>query len=308
MSASNYRRRPLEGGYECEFVEEPKELQSECSICRSILCEPYMVDCCGYKFCCTCIKRVEEVEKPCPLCNGVFISVPDRQLERQLNERAVYCENKKKGCNWIGELRQLKQHLNSEASFDSNQKLCDYQVVRCRQCQQFVERRKLNISCPHLPSEPCPYKYAGCRVNLPQPKLEDHLQRNLAHHATLAATKAEALDADIKTIRDELQATIQMSETMRTELETSKRTFRIVRGVLVILLTSVLVLVTVNYYQNKALPGYLSKIYQWCKTLKVSSKRRLYVQERMINYLKSVQKMGGKLFRNLTKTLDGLPK
>ena len=242
MSASNYRRRPLEGGYQCEFVEKPKELQSECSICLSILREPYTVDCCGNKFCRTCIKRVEDDNKPCPLCNIDFTSVPDKQLERQLNDRAVYCTSKDKGCNWIGELRQLKKHLNPEASLDNDQELCDYHEIQCLQCQQFVERRKLSIPCPHLPSEPCPYKYAGCTFKKSKPELEAHLKQNVVYHATLGARKAEILDADIKTLRAELQTTKQRS--------------RIVQGELAILFAILLVFVAVNYYQNNA--GHLS--------------------------------------------------
>ena len=277
MAVNNSKRRSLEGGYQCEFVEKPKELQSECSICLSILCEPYTVDCCGNKFCRTCIKRVEDENKPCPLCNIAFTSVRDRQLERQLNERAVYCKNKDKGCNWIGELSQLKKHLNLEASLNSDQNTCDYQ------------------------GEPCPYKSAGCTFNKPKPEIEAHLKQNVAYHATLAARKTETLDAGIKTLRaelqttkqrsqtlrEELQATKQMSqtmkeelqamkqisqtmraeledskqtsETMRVELETAKWTSQVNRmshGVLVILLAILLVFVAVSYYQNK--PGHLS--------------------------------------------------
>ena len=44
---------PLEqlGGYDCEFVERPQELQKECPICLIILREPFQVTCCGYSFC-----------------------------------------------------------------------------------------------------------------------------------------------------------------------------------------------------------------------------------------------------------------
>ena len=252
MAVNNSRRRPLEGGYQCEFVEKPKELQSECFICLCILCEPYTPDCCGNKFCRTCIKRVEDDNRPCPLCNIAFTSVPDRQLERQLNERKVYCKNTDKGCNWIGELRKLKQHLNPGAHLDSVQQICDFQEIQCLRCRQYVERKKLNIPCPHLPSEPCPYKYAGCTFKKSKPELEAHLQQNVAYHATLAARKTEALDADIKIIRAELQAKKQRSQILSQELETLKQTSRIIQGVLAIFLAILLVFVAVNYHQNEA--------------------------------------------------------
>ena len=169
-----------------------------------------------------------------------------------MNERKVYCKNTDKGCNWIGELRQLKQHLNPGAHLDSVQQICDFQEIQCLRCQQYVERKKLNIPCPHLPSEPCPYKYAGCTFKKSKPELEAHLQQNVAYHATLAARKTEALDADIKTIRAELQATKERSQILSQELETSKQTSRIIQGVLAIFLAILLVFVAVNYYQNQA--------------------------------------------------------
>ena len=210
------------------------------------------MDCCGNKFCRTCIKRVEDDNRPCPLCNVAFTSVPDRQLERQLNERKVYCKNTDKGCNWIGELRQLKQHLNPGARLNSVQEICDFQEIQCLRCQQYVERKKLNIPCQHLPSQPCPYKYVGCTFNKPKPELEAHLQQNVTYHATLAARKTEALDADIKM---NLQTIKQLSQILREELQASylrTQIHRIIQGMVGILLVTLLVFVAVNYWQNKA--------------------------------------------------------
>ena len=45
-------------GYACDFVDTiPKELQTECSICLHVLRDPHMVDCCGYRFCKSCIEQ-----------------------------------------------------------------------------------------------------------------------------------------------------------------------------------------------------------------------------------------------------------
>ena len=35
------------GGYDCEFVERPQELQADCPICMVVLREPFQVTCCG---------------------------------------------------------------------------------------------------------------------------------------------------------------------------------------------------------------------------------------------------------------------
>ena len=49
----NSRKTPPteRGGYDCEFVERPKELETDCPICLLVLREPFQVTCCGNSFC-----------------------------------------------------------------------------------------------------------------------------------------------------------------------------------------------------------------------------------------------------------------
>ena len=71
---------------------------------------------------------------PCPLCKQkIATSIPDRQLERLLNEKLVYCSNKKSGCKWTGELGRFEtSHLMNE---------CLYAQVLCSQCQRVNVKR-----------------------------------------------------------------------------------------------------------------------------------------------------------------------
>ena len=56
------------GGYDCQFVDPPQELQTECAICLHVVREPYLVDCCGYRFCRVCIENVDtEARKAQPV-------------------------------------------------------------------------------------------------------------------------------------------------------------------------------------------------------------------------------------------------
>ena len=142
----------LRGGYEAQFVTAfSSEIQSECSICLSILREPFLVDCCGYRFCKTCIDTVEEDNKPCPLCNEDFSTFPDKQLQRILNQRDVYCKHKEDGCEWIGALSTLDGHLN--VNFDDTDKRlegCEYTQLKCSHCESLILRKDFklhNIRC-----------------------------------------------------------------------------------------------------------------------------------------------------------------
>ena len=57
-------RQPHRVGYDCEFVERPpKAVQCECPVCLLVLREPHQVTCCGYSFCATCVKRVQNDKK-----------------------------------------------------------------------------------------------------------------------------------------------------------------------------------------------------------------------------------------------------
>ena len=114
-------------GYECTFVDPlPKDLQGECSICLQILREPFLVSCCGYRFCHHCILPLQRNKRPCPLCNSKFSTLPDKQLQRILNDKQVYCCNKSSGCPWRGKLVMFEDHSGS----------CSYLMVPCSHCHQ----------------------------------------------------------------------------------------------------------------------------------------------------------------------------
>ena len=132
-----------EVGYDCEFVDTiSADIQTDCSICLLILREPYIVQCCGNRFCKPCLEGVQSIVKdsqrpqdaPCPLCKQkIATSIPDRQLERLLNEKLVYCANRKNGCKWTGVLGKFETgHLVNE---------CLYTTVLCSQCERVSVRR-----------------------------------------------------------------------------------------------------------------------------------------------------------------------
>lgn len=116
-----------QAGYECSFVEElSSDLQSECSVCLHVLREPYIVSCCGYRFCRGCIEKVLKTTRRCPLCTKGFSTLPDKHLERVLNDKNVYCVNKSSGCKWKGKLIGLEEHVGK----------CTWQKVSCPYCKE----------------------------------------------------------------------------------------------------------------------------------------------------------------------------
>ena len=177
-------------GHDCDFIGgPPKELHWQCSICLLTLRQPYVVDCCGHHFCKACLDGATEVNvigrTRCPLCKQEFTSMPNKGLERELNQRKVYCTHKKSGCEWTGELRELDSHLNDRSASaksapqcilrsDSNDQppaSCDTTDSLLSEGCQFVKLHCCNPYCPamvlrsqmkaHLDS--CPNKPICCK-------------------------------------------------------------------------------------------------------------------------------------------------
>lgn len=123
------------GGYDLDFIETPPE-DYECPICHLVMKEPQIVDCCGYKYCLTCVDRISFAGRGCPMCQEPnFKNMPEKQLQRKIFDLKVNCIERKQGCNWEGEIRHLSNHL---------QQVCLYVNVSCPlKCGQIYQRCKL---------------------------------------------------------------------------------------------------------------------------------------------------------------------
>ena len=190
----NERREGKREGYAVEFVRKPpKELQTECSVCLQVLAQPKMVDCCGYRFCSSCLSEVELSvgrQQLCPLCGQPFTSMPDKQLERTLSGFEVYCSHKQKGCKWKGKLGSLLEHLNERPRSEQDLRQgCPFQTVKCIRCRSPCQRSLMGDHVENKCSRrdlDCHFKYAGCKVRKPKPELERHMREAVPTHLSLA--------------------------------------------------------------------------------------------------------------------------
>ena len=130
-------------GFDCEFVQRPpKAFQVDCPVCLMIVREPHQVTCCGYSFCQPCINRVERDKKPCPTCNEEEFSVfPNKGLQRAIYEYQVLCRHQKLGCQWVGELRELDDHLNESPILGRQFIGCEFAEVGCNDCGKSFQRQ-----------------------------------------------------------------------------------------------------------------------------------------------------------------------
>ena len=157
------KRHQLQGGFECIFVKDPPEhLQTECSVCLCVLREPYLVDCCGYSFCRSCIETIKSENKPCPLCAVQFTTcIPDKRLQRTLNDFQVYCSHKGNGCEWVGSLGNLTQHLNAKPLSEGERLSgCQLTSVECKHCFDHVPRQDIVKHETMI----CPQRQHSCEI------------------------------------------------------------------------------------------------------------------------------------------------
>ena len=130
--------------------------QSECPVCHLILREPYQVSCCGYAFCRVCIDSIDSANGPCPSCrNTTFNKFEDKGKKRSLYAFKVHCSNKEQGCQWVGELGQLDNHLNLNPSQQNQLQGCQLSQIQCLHCSEPFLRSDIedhqSKKCPRRP-------------------------------------------------------------------------------------------------------------------------------------------------------------
>ena len=134
------------GGCDYDFIYQPPD-RLVCKICHLPSRDPYLSVCCGHVFCKSCldnIKKAAAITNVCPVCRDEeFMTFPNKQLDREIKNLYIYCTNKGKGCEWQGELNDIKNHLGNSDG-------CQFEEVKCSNgCGKMIERQYLETECPH---------------------------------------------------------------------------------------------------------------------------------------------------------------
>ena len=148
------------GGYDCDFVESPAD-DLLCKICQHAARDPIFAVCCGHSFCSSCLERYHQSKvidhSGCPLCRKKnFSTVEDKRTERGVLNLKVFCPHKHQGCEWIGELRSMENHMKKNST---NNIGCPFTEVQCSNgCGVVMQRRLVE---GHLKSE-CELREVDC--------------------------------------------------------------------------------------------------------------------------------------------------
>ncbi len=155
---------PQLSGYRCEGVESVEDY--ECPLCLHVTREPSLTSCCGQHFCQACIQKILTDNKPCPLCKeNSFTTLLDKKQRRRIFDIQIYCNKKADGCDWMGGLGELEQHLGEK---------CQLVLVDCPyNCRKHIPRRFLTEhktnDCPRRPHS-CEY----CQLEVTYQEIQDN--------------------------------------------------------------------------------------------------------------------------------------
>ena len=122
------------GGHNEDFVHEVDH-RLVCMVCTKPFREPRITSCCRQNFCESCLKRWMKKNAPqncCPHCRAEgrrFHHSLNQSLKSEVECLSVKCSNHRRGCGWVGELRQQRRHLESDSG-------CGYVQVECPNCCQ----------------------------------------------------------------------------------------------------------------------------------------------------------------------------
>ena len=184
------------GGYDCQFVDPPSKML-ECPVCLLTLRDPHVTTCCGNYLCEPCFLRVLADRGSCPLCNDAeFNAFLHKGVQREINALKVSCIHQDQGCEWVGELGYLQQHLlPSPGGRDG----CGYEEEECRyQCGGRFQRRLLEKH----ESEKCRMRLPEVQFHILTRKLEAENQE-LKEELVVVNQKLHEFESENQDLREE---------------------------------------------------------------------------------------------------------
>ena len=87
-----------------------------CALCQDVVRKPLQTKCCGQVYCKVCINRLPRIVRGmlgCPHCREKLEVFIDKRAENFVNNMKISCINSKRGCSWMGQLTNLKGHLDN---------------------------------------------------------------------------------------------------------------------------------------------------------------------------------------------------
>ena len=98
---------------EFDFVERPSE-DFFCPVTFELLLDPYLTAGCGNHLSQRVMTRLKSEGKLCPICKKPSLATMlDKFHRRKLHAVQVHCPHTPSGCEWVGEVIELSQHIQT---------------------------------------------------------------------------------------------------------------------------------------------------------------------------------------------------
>lgn len=98
---------------ELDFVERPLE-DFFCPVTFELLLDPHLTACCGNHLSQRAVSRLKREGKPCPICKEPDLATMlDKFHRRKVRTVQVRCPHTPGGCEWVGEVGELSQHIQT---------------------------------------------------------------------------------------------------------------------------------------------------------------------------------------------------
>ena len=228
-SDSDEDRAMYRGGYDLQFIAESEVGEDErCAVCHLVLRDP-MLSRCGHHMCSDCLSEIAARSNrqmfSCPTCRTNLDKssdfFPDNALKRRLLDLRVRCKNAEGGCDWIGELRTLRNHTKKRCKFrqcslkcgkrvrkDQFQfhleNECPHRSVRCVHCSEEMDAGEIEThrsGCPRLPVS-CIFQ---CGLTVPREEMDAHVDKQGACPAVVLQCDCREVGCEFKGTRSELE-------------------------------------------------------------------------------------------------------
>ena len=238
-STADNQSRSMERDF--HFVERPSQ-DFFCPVSLELLLEPQLTSCCGHHLSLEAATRLQREGKPCPMCNGEqWSAVLDKYHRRKVQEVRVCCWYKDNGCEWVGEVNELKRHADSCVKRPWE---CKYCALKCTYgegegrhwptCLEFpepcpngcevgsVERCNVEQHRSVCSLEPvaCEMKEFGCSVVVPRKELATHMRESELQHLTAMTVLNLRLSRQLQQDSTERDRKIAQLQQEMTKLQT----------------------------------------------------------------------------------------
>ena len=247
QSTAESQPRSVERDY--DFVEGPSQ-DFFCPVTLELLLEPQLTSCCGHHLSREAATRLQREGKVCPMCSEQeWNSMLDKFYRRKVHELRVRCPHKVDECDWVGEVNELKRHVESCAKRPWE---CKYCGLKCTYgegegkhwatCCKFPEPcpngcevgsvERCNVEQHHsvcsLEPVACEMKEFGCSAVVPRKELATHMRESELQHLTamtmlnlrLSRQLQQDLAAKDRKI-DQLQQQLAEQKLLQIEMKTA---------------------------------------------------------------------------------------